>query len=139
MSAPIFAPVKSAPLKSKRLSRAMMRAPENFAPLKIGASAREISRPDQNTRPRRLAFDRSAFVKFARMIQAILIVAPDRFAPERSALSSLAPKRFAPDRFACLKSRLLRSRFSSDFPERSAGLSADAAATMARNRAALKA
>ena len=31
MSAPILAPVKSAALKSKRLSRAMIRAPENFA------------------------------------------------------------------------------------------------------------
>src|SRR6476619_4669652 len=110
----------------------MMRAPENFAPLKIGASAREISRPDETTRPRRLAFDRLAPVKFARMIQARSSFAPDRFALERFALSSFTPKRFAPDRFARLRSRLLRSRFSSDFPERSAALSAVAAATMAR-------
>src|SRR5712671_1362211 len=137
MSAPILAPVKSAPLKSKRLSRAMIRAPENFAPLKIGASAREMSRPDETTRPRRLAFDKSAFVKFARMIHARSSFAPDRLAPERSAPSSLAPKRLAPDRFARLKSSLLRSRFSSDFPERSAGLSG-AAARISRTCSALR-
>src|SRR5262249_15845837 len=76
MIGPILAPVKSAPLKSKRVSRAMIRAPENFAPLKIGASAREMSRPDETTRPKRLAFDRSAFVKFACMIQARSSLAP---------------------------------------------------------------
>src|SRR5690349_25047806 len=84
-SGAIFAPVKSAPLKSNRLSRAMICAPTNLARLKIGASAMLFSRPDETTKARRLAFDRSAFVKLARMIQARSSLAPERLAPERSA------------------------------------------------------
>src|SRR6516164_8182625 len=81
MSAPILAPVKSAPLRSNPLRRAMMRAPANLAPLKIGASAEEVSRPDETTRPKRLAFDRFASVKRARITQARSSLAPARSAP----------------------------------------------------------
>src|SRR6202045_150810 len=138
ISAPIFAFAKLAPLRSNRLSRAMIRALEKLAPLKTGASAGEMSRPEDTTRPRRLAFDRSAFVKFARMIQARSSFAPERLVPERSAPTNFAPKRFAPDRFARLKSRLLRSILSSDFPERSAGLSGAAEPRISRTCAALR-
>src|SRR5262245_33119052 len=100
MSAPMLAPVRSAPFTSKRLSQAMMRAPEHFAPWKIGASAREMARPEETSRPKRLGYDRSAFGKYARMIQARSSFAPDRFTPERSVLTSFTPKRFPPDRFA---------------------------------------
>src|SRR6516225_2699765 len=89
----------------------------------IGASARLFSSPDETTKPTRLAFERSAFVKFARMIQARSSLAPDRLAPVRSEPSSFAPNRLAPDKLARLKSILLRSRFSKDFPERLAGVS----------------
>src|SRR5262249_10258851 len=78
---------------------------------------------DETTRARREAFDRSAFVKFARMIQARSSFAPERLAPEKSAPTNFAPKRFAPDKLARLKPRLLRSRSSSDFPDKSAGRS----------------
>src|ERR1700736_6779556 len=138
MSAPILALLNLAPLRSNRLRRAMTRAPEKLAPLNVGASAREVSNPDERTRPRRLAFDRSALVKFARIIQARSSFALERFAPEKSAPSNFAPKKFAPDRLTPLKSELLRSRFSSDFPERSAGLSGAAAASISRTCSALR-
>src|SRR6516225_1663253 len=120
-SAPNFAFAKLAPFRSSRLNRAMMRAPAKLASLKTGASLGEISKPEETTSARRLAFERSALVKFARMIQARSSFAPDRLAPEKSAPTNFAPKRFARDRFARLKSRLLRSRSSSDLPDRSAG------------------
>src|SRR5271168_2119135 len=138
MSAPIFAFAKLAPLKSNRLSRAMMCAPEKLAPLKTAASAGEMSRPEDTTRPRRLALDKSAFVKFARMIQARSSFAPERLAPERSVPTNFAPKRFALDRFARLKSRLLRSRFSRDFEERSASSPGATEANAARTCSALR-
>src|ERR1700720_1092067 len=116
MSAPILALLNLPPLRSNWLRRAMTRAPEKLAPLNVGASAREISNPDETTSPRRLAFDRSALVKFALIIQARSSFALERFAPEKSAPSNFAPKKFAPDRLTPLKSELLRSRFSSDFP-----------------------
>src|ERR1700731_4904860 len=71
MSAPILALLNLAPLRSNRLRRAMTRAPEKLAPLNVGASAREISNPDETTGPRRLAFDRSPLVKFARKIRTV--------------------------------------------------------------------
>src|ERR1700682_6188923 len=77
MSAPILALLNLAPLRSNRLRRAMTRAPEKLAPLNVGAAAREIANPDETTRPRRLAFDRSALVKFARIIQARSSFAPE--------------------------------------------------------------
>src|SRR5215472_2015064 len=101
----------------------MMREPEKLAALKMGASSGETSRPEETTSPNRLAFDRSAAVKFARMIQA---------------RSSLARERSAPERFARLKSRLLRSRLSRDFPEKSAGFSRVAAASLSRTCSALR-
>src|SRR6516162_8173963 len=138
MSAPIFAPMKWASLKSNPARRAIIRAPEKLAPLNLGASAGEISRPDETTRPKRLAFDKSALVKFALMIQARSSRAPERLAPEKSALSSLAPKRFAPARLARLKSRLLRSRFSRDLPDKSAGVSGPADANICRTCVAVR-
>src|SRR5262249_7935738 len=116
----------------------MMREPEKLAALKMGASSGETSRPEETTSPNRLAFDRSAPVKFARMIQARSSLARERLAPERSAPSSFAPKRFAPERFARLKSRLLKSRLSKDFPEKSAGFSRVAAASRSRTCSALR-
>src|SRR5262249_24603943 len=116
----------------------MMREPEKLAALKMGASSGETSKPEETTGPNRLAFDRSAPVKFARMIQARSSLAPERLAPERSAPSSFAPKRFALDKLARLKSTLLRSRFSSDLPAKSAGFSGDAAARISRICVALR-
>src|SRR5215469_2470653 len=57
------------------------------------ASLGEISKPEETTGARRLAFDRSALVKFARMIQARSSFAPDRLAHEKSAPTNFAPKK----------------------------------------------
>src|SRR5262249_47689822 len=95
-------------------------------------------RPDETTRPRRLELDKSARVKFARIIQARSSFAPERLAFEKSEPTSFAPKRLAPDRFAPLKSTLLRSMLSSDCPDKSAGRSRDATASTARTPSALR-
>src|SRR6185437_3895408 len=132
-STPRRAPTKRAPRMSTPLSRAIMRAPDKLAPAKRGASlGGGAAMVVETTGPKMLAFDRSAPLKSARMIQARSSRAPARLAPTNFAPTSLAPKRSQRARSAWLKSRPLRSSSLRFLPERSAACPALASASAAR-------
>src|SRR5262249_21986046 len=73
-----------------------MCAPEKLAALNIGASATETSTPDETTRPRRLAFDRSALVKFARIIQPVELCARQVGTREQFRTEKIGPGKVCP-------------------------------------------